>query len=125
MRDIDKEEILNRYIEDPRELDKMLLSILEPEAVELVYEKLPLVLDELELFEVKFALAVYYTFRGFPVPGAPTWEETTRGGVNSRITLEGAKKIIMFIRKLSRERRKRYGRRVDRIFFFQKPEEFI
>jgi len=130
---INKEELLNRYIEEPELLDEMLRQILDKGAYYLVFHKLPIHMDELELFEIKFGLAVFYTMRGFPLPDAPRWSDVVRKYPDGmeRITREGAEQIILYIRKKLGEKRRRleraglrqYARRVDREFFFM-PASF-
>ncbi len=110
---VDLDHLVSRYSEEPWLLDSMLKQILDREAQRIVFEKLPIRLSELDLFEVKFALAVFYTFRGFPSPGAPSWRECThRVGGREVITANGVKRIIAYIRGRRREV-KRKAMRID------------
>ncbi|RLG52844.1 MAG: hypothetical protein DRN96_01550 [Thermoproteota archaeon] len=121
---VDLDHLVDRYSEEPWLLDSMLKQILDKEAQELVFEKLPIRLSELDLFEVKFALAVFYTFRGFPAPGAPAWSECTRkAGSRELITADGVRRIVAYIRRRKREAR-REAKRVDPSLVRRVDEKF-
>lgn len=119
--DFRKEDLYDRYVENPEELDKMLRRILTSEAIYYVFKELPNKVLEIDLFEYKFGIALYYINRGYPKPDAPKWNECTIMNVTGfeRITKQGVLKIIGYIKKLKRlKKMKATARRVDDGLFF-------
>lgn len=123
---IDKYTLYERYIENPEELDNMLLKILTPDAYRFVFNFLAEKMSELDLFEIKFALAVFYVNRGYPRPNAPLWTDVVDDASSKmpQITKEGVIKIIKYIRREKEIRRreeliKKIARRVDDFFFMK------
>ena len=115
-----KEMLYERYIENPEELDGMLRRILTSDAYKYVFKILPKKYSDLDFFEVKFGLALYYINRGFPRADAPAWSScTTMVGTGfERITYQGVIRIIEYINKLKNKKKRRlYARHVDEDIF--------
>ncbi len=112
----DKYSLFERYVENPEELDNMLKKILLPDAFRFIYDFLSSKMSQLDLFEIKFAVAVFYVNRGFPKVNAPKWNDVVDNPAATypRITERGVIKILSFIQEEKKKASvKRFARRVD------------
>ncbi|MGQ4833216.1 MAG: hypothetical protein ACP6IS_04880 [Candidatus Asgardarchaeia archaeon] len=117
---LNKYELFERYIENPEELDRILKKILLPDAYNFVFNFLATKMSDLDLFEVKFAIAVFYVNRGFPKQNAPRWADVVDNYLKSypKITRDGVIKILSFLKEEKRKRDiKKFARRVDEFSF--------